>query len=314
MKQDQKLAVAGEPIADRPDGNSNVRTILKKIFNFYKEHNAFRELREDSRLNYQAPKYIPTEAQVEAGEPPKDPSDLSSNVKSTLRKLFLYYKEQDAFKEIREETLLEYQVANYIDFQQAEAGEWEVLRLRACKKCGQDGHPVKKCPVTEKIAHQFTQCYKCKKYGHFGSDCQIEYCGKCKKSGHLFGYCADMQCSRCFESGHKTGFCMNADKRTCEVCGEVGHVSGKSCPHYKLSRFTAPWSNLPVRPPKHAFAKKEESGKAADASSAAVDVDAGLTGEAVETVVAEGNWEGEGANDVDDADGSDSKPVASEWA
>ena len=269
-------------------------------------------MREDSRLKHQATKYILIEAQVEAGQPPKDPSDLSSNVKSTLRGLFLYYKEQDAFKEIREEILLEYQVATYIDFEQAEAGEWEVLRLRACKKCGQDGHPVKQCPVTEKIAHQYTQCYKCEKYGHFGGDCQIEYCGKCKKSGHLFGYYADMHCSGCFYDGHKAFYCMNADKRTCNVCGKFGDVGGPSYPHTK-PRFSPPWSNLPVRP-KPAYAKEGKSDKAGESASAAEDVDAGLAGEAGETVVAEGNWEAEASNDVDVAGGSDFKPVASEWA
>lgn len=247
--------------------------------------------------------------QAEAGELAKDPSEIKGKVKSILKKLFLHYKEQNAFKEIREDILYGYQVARYIDREQADAGEWEVLRLRACKKCGQERHPPgQQCSVTEKIANQYTQCYKCENYGHFGADCDMEYCRRCTKSGHVYGHCADMHCSKCLQMGHKAFYCTNDDKRTCDNCGKVGHVGGPSCPHTK-PRFSPPWSNLPVRP-KRTFEKKKSA-------AATEDGDAGLAEEAAkaeEPAVAEGNWETAEGDNVDEADGSDAKPVASEWA
>jgi len=81
------------------------------------------------------------------------------------------------------------------------------------------------------------KCYKCKKYGHFGGDCEagpeLDRCYRCRSTAHIARNCIQDSeqptCYNCNKMGHILKDCPNAGTKTCYKCGGIGHIL-KECP------------------------------------------------------------------------------------
>jgi len=81
------------------------------------------------------------------------------------------------------------------------------------------------------------KCYKCKKFGHFGDQCEVEpdpeRCYRCRSTAHIARNCTQDSeqptCYNCNKMGHILKDCPNAGTKTCYKCGGIGHIL-KECP------------------------------------------------------------------------------------